>query len=189
MPRQCSICSQPSKTEINRLLISGEPLVSIVSKFPELTKSSLNGHLNSHIPQSMAQAKNAQDVAQADDILGRLQALSAETRQIFQELKQAKDFDLALKAINRLERQEAEARLQAVVDVRDRLQAQLDALLQAQAAAQQESQQQANLRQLKTTERKILKNLPKAQGELEKLSLHNELATVRNELTQIKEDF
>jgi len=69
------------------------------------------------IPELMAQSKQALAEVRGDPLYDRLRMLNPETQQILHEAKQSKNPDLALRAINRIERQlELEAKLLGQLD-------------------------------------------------------------------------
>jgi len=78
MPQPCTICTHTSRPEIDRLIVSGEPNQRVATKFG-VTESAIRRHRASHLPQALAKAQAAKEVARAGYktklILLRLDAL------------------------------------------------------------------------------------------------------------------
>jgi hypothetical protein len=111
MGRKCTICSHEDSEKINKDLIGGMPYRSIADRY-KISKSALIRHREKHLPGSLIKAKRIEEVTQADSIIERLINLTNETMDIYREVKKAKDYDLALKALARAEKQaELQARL------------------------------------------------------------------------------
>jgi hypothetical protein len=104
MPRKCTICGHDDRQALDTALVNNKPLRGIARTF-RVSADALARHRDKHLPATLAQAKAAEDVADADDLVSRLQALSQETLAIFREARQAKEHDLALRAIARAEKQ------------------------------------------------------------------------------------
>lgn len=113
MPRQCTICVHSERVAIDQVLVAGEPYRNIAARYGTST-GALVRHKTDHLPPHLAQAQEAEEIAQADGLLDQLLTLSRETTAILKEARQGKqkDNELALKAIGRAEKQiELQARL------------------------------------------------------------------------------
>jgi hypothetical protein len=111
VPRPCSVCLHQECATINRELIVGKPNRRIAARHG-LTEQALRRHKNRHLPALLAKAQEAEEIMDANDLLGRLRALNREVAEVLREAKQVKDHDLRLKAIARAEKQiELEGRL------------------------------------------------------------------------------
>lgn len=111
MPRTCSICNHPEEEAINLLLIENETFRYVSKRFG-ISVSALHRHKTDHLPAAMVKAKEVTEFAQADNLLDRLMSLNRTTMSILNEARQTKDNELALKAIQRAEKQlELQARL------------------------------------------------------------------------------
>lgn len=116
MAMTCTICRHPQRDDIETALIAGESLRGIERRFG-VSDDALDRHRKVDIPELMAQSKQARAEVRGDTLYDRLRLLNAETLQILQEAKEAKNPDLALRAINRIERQlELEAKLLGQID-------------------------------------------------------------------------
>lgn len=99
MARPCSICSHPNREEIDRELIEGKSLAEIVSIFPTITKSALHRHKESHLPQSLAQAKEAQEAAQGDTLLSQVRSLQNKALSLLRQAEEAGELRTALQGV------------------------------------------------------------------------------------------
>ena len=99
MARPCSICSHLNREEIDRALIEGKSLSEIVSLFPAITKSALHRHKESHLPQMLAQAKEAREVAQGDTLLSQVQFLQSKALSILKQAEEAGELRTALTGV------------------------------------------------------------------------------------------
>jgi hypothetical protein len=99
MARPCSICSHLNREEIDRALIEGKSLSEIVSLFPAITKSALHRHKESHLPQMLAQAKEAREVAQGDTLLSQVRSLQNKALSILKRAEEAGELRTALQGV------------------------------------------------------------------------------------------
>ena len=130
MANTCSVCRNEKREEIDEALLRGEPLRSIATR-TACGAASLQRHKKAHLSALLSKAKGAEvvranalqdqiavqestEAQHGDTLLTRLRTLNEETASILREARAAgtRDNGLALKAIQRLERQvELEARL------------------------------------------------------------------------------
>ena len=84
-----------------------------------LAESSVRRHAANHLPATLVAAADAEDVRQAIDVLGQLRAINAATLAVLADARKAGDGDLALKAVDRVQRQiELQAKLLGELDER-----------------------------------------------------------------------
>ena len=108
MPRTCTICAHPHVAEIDRALLSGEPLRNIAKRFA-ISVSALHRHRHAHLPALLVETKQAEDAARAIDIVEQLRAINEVCRRILDEAHNPR---LALQAVDRIARQiELQAKL------------------------------------------------------------------------------
>jgi hypothetical protein len=69
MPRRCTVCDHPKKHSIDEALVSGTPYRSVAKRFG-LSESAVYRHKIEHLPAHLLKAKEVEEVAQADDLLG-----------------------------------------------------------------------------------------------------------------------
>jgi hypothetical protein len=74
MPRTCTVCAHPERADIDKALLAGEPYRNIAAQ-KNLSPSALVRHKAEHLPAQLAQAKQAAEVAQADDLFGEMRRL------------------------------------------------------------------------------------------------------------------
>ena len=74
MPRVCTICVHPQRVAIDKALVAGEPYRGIARQF-RVSEDALPRHKADHLPRKLALAKDAQETAQADDLLADLRGL------------------------------------------------------------------------------------------------------------------
>lgn len=88
MPRQCSICTHEKRPEIDSLLVQGsESFRTIAGRFG-LTASAVQRHAQSHIPQALTRAAEAEEATRADDLLSRVKLLEDEAWELLKTAKQ-----------------------------------------------------------------------------------------------------
>jgi hypothetical protein len=98
MPRTCSVCTHPQRVAIDRALVEGLPFRHIASRFDTST-AALQRHKADHLPGHVAKAREAKQVADADDLLRQLKSLHNKAISILQQAEQAGDFRTALMGI------------------------------------------------------------------------------------------
>jgi uncharacterized protein YqiB (DUF1249 family) len=135
MPRTCTVCTHPERAAIDRALVAGQPYRSIAEHF-EASAQAVLRHKESHLRDLLAQAKQRQaaheaalgtavqeqeaaKVEQAIDIVKQLRAINAASVSILHEARQSGNAEVALKAIDRVQRQiELQAKLLGELDER-----------------------------------------------------------------------
>ena len=111
MPRVCTVCSNRKRSEIDAALLSGAPFRNIAQRF-RLGAWSIYRHQQEHLPAHLLKARELQESENASDLIRRLRDIHKMTQAILARALTKNDGDLALKAINRLEKQlELEGRL------------------------------------------------------------------------------
>ncbi len=118
MPRSCTICIHPQRHQIEKALVAGGSLRDIAGRYG-LAKSAVERHKGGHLPVTLVQAREAEEVRHALDVVKQLQAINGASMTVLAEARAAKDGDLALKAIDRIFRQiELQAKLLGDLDER-----------------------------------------------------------------------
>ena len=79
MAMLCSVCNNAQVEEINKEIISGTPIRRIAARFG-LSASAVARHKKKHLPETLLQAREAAEVAHADDLLAQVQELQAVRR-------------------------------------------------------------------------------------------------------------
>jgi hypothetical protein len=98
VPRTCSVCSSERRSEIERALVAGEPFRHIAARFDTST-GSLQRHKAEHLPAKLVMAKEAEEVAEADDLLYQVRDLQSRAYGILDKAESAGDLRTALGAI------------------------------------------------------------------------------------------
>ncbi len=93
MPRTCTVCAHPKRSEIDRALLDGMTYRTIADRFG-LSETALKRHKAEHVPARVAKAKEAKQVADADDLLSQLKALRNRAVGILQKAESALRLEL-----------------------------------------------------------------------------------------------
>lgn len=118
MPRVCTICTHPERAAINAALVAGTPLRNIAERHG-VSATALHRHKEEHVPATLVKAHEAEDVRQALDIVAQLKAINGAALTVLGEARRSGNGELALKAIDRIQRQiELQAKLLGELDER-----------------------------------------------------------------------
>ncbi len=99
MPRSCSICRHPERQQIDAALVERASYRVISGRFPGSSTSALQRHAQRHVPATLAQARQAQEVARGDDLLGQVEDLKAHAMGVLARAEAAEDLRAAVSAI------------------------------------------------------------------------------------------
>ncbi len=110
MPRVCTICTNESRAEIDAALLNETPYRHIAARYGTST-GALQRH-REHLPSQLVKAQEQEDVSQAIDVIKQLKAINGATLAILKEARAEGNGELALKAVDRIQRQlELQAKL------------------------------------------------------------------------------
>ncbi len=98
MPRSCTVCSHPGREAIDEALVGGASNRSVASLY-DVSEAAVRRHKANHLPAKLVMAHAAEEVAQADDLLGQVQDLQARTLAILEAAEGTKQHRTALSAI------------------------------------------------------------------------------------------
>ncbi len=98
MPRACTICNHAERVAINAALLDGTPYRHIAARFDTST-GALQRHKDEHLPVALVKAKEAENIAEADDLLGQVRALQGRALTILDKAEATGDLRTALAAI------------------------------------------------------------------------------------------
>ena len=98
MPRSCTVCRHDEAHLINVALVQRDPYRNIAERYG-LSVGSLSRHAKDHLPGLLAEAKRAVEVAEAGDLLSRVEALHARTLAILEAAEGTGELRTALSAI------------------------------------------------------------------------------------------
>jgi hypothetical protein len=83
MPRRCTVCDHLERPGIDEVLVSGAPYRSVAKRFG-LSESAVYRHKTEHLPAHLLKAREAEEVAQADDLLNQVRNLQAHALHILE---------------------------------------------------------------------------------------------------------
>ncbi len=110
MPRTCTICTHEQRADIDSALLAEEPYRHMAARYGTST-GALQRH-REHLPKQLVKAQEQEDVRQAIDVVKQLKAINGATLAILKEARADKNGELALKAVDRIQRQlELQAKL------------------------------------------------------------------------------
>ncbi len=113
--KTCRVCLHPKRSEVDAALLAGEPYRTVSDRFGP-SKTALLRH-REHVPAALAEARQAERVADADSLLDKVRGLEADARRIGAAAEKAGDARTALAAVRELIR---------IVDLLGRLRGELD---------------------------------------------------------------
>ena len=98
MPRNCTICEHPQREKIESLIVNGNTFRNIAERF-SLSLGAIHRHKSDHISKTLAKAKEAEQIANADNLLDEMRSLQGKTLSILARAEKCKDLKIALNAI------------------------------------------------------------------------------------------
>jgi len=101
VPRGCSVCLHPDAVLINEALVVQGTSNRAITRQYDLSKDAVRRH-REHIPNMLAQASRAEEVAQADSLLDRLEALQSRTEGILSRVEGTDNYQASLGAIREM---------------------------------------------------------------------------------------
>jgi hypothetical protein len=115
MPRSCTICRHPDRASIDQMLVNRKPFRDIAGRVG-LSKSALVRHFDDHLPELLAQAKQAAELAQAEDLLLQVRILRGKAIELLKRAEAEGDYRTALQGIR-----EARACVELLLEVQGEL--------------------------------------------------------------------
>jgi hypothetical protein len=101
--RKCSVCQHVDSLDINHALVVQKAANRRIAAHYDLSEQSIRRH-RQHIPQMLAQASRAEEVAQADSLLDRLEDLQRRTEAVLEEVEGTGNYLATLGAIREMRR-------------------------------------------------------------------------------------
>ena len=98
MPRSCTVCEHPERETIDRALVGDASNRSVASLY-DVSEAAVRRHKSNHLPAKLVVAAQAEEVAEADNLLDQVQHLQQSTLDILAEAEQSKQYRTALSAI------------------------------------------------------------------------------------------
>ena len=99
MPRTCTVCAHPDREEVDAALVRGVTPYALESTYSDLTRESIQRHSVKHLPGSLLKAREAEEIANADNLLDEIRDLQRKTYGILGKAEAAEDLKTALSAI------------------------------------------------------------------------------------------
>jgi outer membrane murein-binding lipoprotein Lpp len=103
VPRRCTICDHSQRADIDTALLAGEAYRSIAQRFA-ISADSVWRHKSEHLPSSLTQAKEAETVSNADDLLAKVASIETEAKRIAKKAEAAGDLRTAMSGVRELAR-------------------------------------------------------------------------------------
>ena len=113
--RRCTVCTHPDAPAINQAMVNRRPFRNIAQQFGVSVWAALRHH-DEHLPEALALAKGAADVAQADDLLAQLRALRSKAMALLLAAERAGDIRTALAGVR-----EARSTLELLLEIEQRI--------------------------------------------------------------------
>ena len=98
MPRTCTICTNDEAHAINVALVQRDGYRTIAHHFG-VSVDALKRHAKEHLPTLLVKARDAVEVAEADDLLSRVEGLHERTLAILEAAEVSGELRTALSAI------------------------------------------------------------------------------------------
>jgi hypothetical protein len=99
VPRTCSVCTHQERGAIDQALIGGESTGKLAGRYRTIDERALRRHRSNHLPATLAKAKEAEEVAVADDLLEQVRDLQERALTILDKAEEAGELRTALGAI------------------------------------------------------------------------------------------
>ena len=96
--RRCTICTHPDAPSVDQALVNHRPFRRIAVQFG-LSLSAVIRHHDEHLPEALAKAAAAEEMARADDLLEQVRALRTKSLQLMLAAEKAGDLRTALAGI------------------------------------------------------------------------------------------
>jgi outer membrane murein-binding lipoprotein Lpp len=103
VPRRCTICDHSQRADIDTALLVGEAYRSIAQRIA-ISADAVWRHKSEHLPSSLTQAKEAETVSNADDLLAKVAAIETEAKRIAKKAEAAGDLRTAMSGVRELAR-------------------------------------------------------------------------------------
>jgi len=99
MPRNCTVCTHPNKADIDEALVAGVSSAEIAGRYRTIGERAIRRHRTNHVPETLAKAHEAEEVAQADTLLEQVRDLQERALDILDKAEEAGELRTALGAI------------------------------------------------------------------------------------------
>ncbi len=92
MPRVCTVCSHEEAFAINEALVRRQPYLAIARSYG-VSRDALRNHLREHLPSLLSKAQEAQEIADADDLLSAVKGLKSRVEVALDKVEAAEEYD------------------------------------------------------------------------------------------------
>lgn len=117
MPRTCTVCTHPGRHAIDRALAAETASNRRIAARYGVSEQAVRRHRSEHLPATVVQAAEAEDVRHAIDIFRQLRDVNDAVQTVLTRAQETNDGDLVLKASDRILKQlELQARLLDALD-------------------------------------------------------------------------
>ena len=121
MPRACTVCQRPDRAAIEADIVADRSAREISALF-RVSEDAVARHKGRHLKPRVMEARQAArqaDEARALDTIAQLKGINHTSLAVLEEAREARDGELALKAVDRIHRQiELQAKLLGELDER-----------------------------------------------------------------------
>ena len=117
MPRRCTVCDHDERHAINVALVQRDSYRNIAERYG-LSVGALSRHTKEHLPKLLVKAKDAVEVAEADSLLARIEALQIKTLAALEAVEEERKYPVLLGGVR-----EARANLELIGRVTKELEA------------------------------------------------------------------
>jgi hypothetical protein len=100
MPRACTICTHPDREAIDCALVAGEANTKLSSIFA-VSEQALRRHKESHLPEKLLKAREAEEITEADKLKGELELVKEDVQRLRLKAEEEGDFRTALMGCDR----------------------------------------------------------------------------------------
>ncbi len=116
MPRSCTVCTHPDNHAIDLDLVKRVAYRTIAHRYCVSTDA-LKRHLKEHVPEVLVKGREAEETANADDLLTELRSEKADIQRLKGLAEEDEDYRTALLAVDKaLKALELQARVAQLID-------------------------------------------------------------------------
>jgi len=121
MSRVCTICAHAERHALEKLLVGGTPNRRIATQHG-MSEAAVRRHAAEHLPVALVKAQEADETAQALDVLQQLRFINGAALSVLRDARAAGEGELVLRAVDRVLKQvELQAKLLGELDDRPQI--------------------------------------------------------------------
>jgi len=122
MPRRCTVCAHEARAAIDAALVSGATPYDLHSTYIDLSREALQRHKADHLPEKLLKAKEAEEIADADNLTAELKRVIADVHRLRARAEEEGDLRTALLGVDKALRAfELQAKLAQLIDERPQI--------------------------------------------------------------------